>query len=189
MIDAANQSETRRCRGPCNLDLPLDEFHFGFEKKNDPPFTWRCRKCTNARIERNKKARKDGLKRHVAKTNKENAKIKKLTATLEASLGAPHPAELTEKLFDRWGGLDSFVDQIWNEYNMIPPGKQARMKVLETIIRLTVQNADMGGAKKPMELMTTEEVIAERDRMIAIAALNMQPRIDNQEVIEGEICG
>jgi hypothetical protein len=55
-----------------------------------------------------------------------------------------------------------------------PVGGAFRTKMLDTVVRLVKDNTAMGGAKKPLELMTEEELEAELRRQVIEAAMQMK---------------
>jgi hypothetical protein len=54
-----------------------------------------------------------------------------------------------------------------------PVGGAFRTKMLESIMRLITANTAMGGAKKPLELMSEEELEGELRRQVLEAAMQI----------------
>jgi hypothetical protein len=138
--------------------------------KSKDGFHARCRKCRNSH---EKKARKK-------KTNKKLAEIEKGAVDLfvaSARIGGaniPHSSELLEVLMEYFGGVRGFANVYLKQFFDAPSGGAFRTKMLETIVRLTSANTALGGAKKPLELMTEEELESELRRKVLEAAMSLR---------------
>ncbi len=69
-----------------------------------------------------------------------------------------------------FGGVRGFANCYMKQFYDAPVGGAFRTKMLEGVMRLVVNNTAMGGAKKPLELMTEEELEVELRRQVLEAA-------------------
>ena len=130
----------------------------------------RCRKC------RNKQGR-------VARKKKQNRKLEEIEKgavdlfVASARIGGaniPHSSELLEVLMEYFGGVRGFANAYLKQYYDAPVGGAFRTKMLDTVVRLVKDNTAMGGSKKPLELMSEEELEAELRRQVLEAAMNIK---------------
>jgi len=158
-------SDLKVCIG-CGASLPATTQFF---HKSKDGFHARCRKC------RNKKERTARKK----KTNKKLEEIERGAVDLfisSARLGGaniPHSSELLEVVMEYFGGVRGFANAYLKQFYDSPVGGAFRTKMLDSILRLVVGNTAMGGAKKPLELMTEEELESELRRQVLDAARTM----------------
>ena len=140
-----------------------------FHKSKDG-FHARCRKCRNQKIRKDRKG----------KRNKKLDEIEKGAVDLfvgAARLGGaniPHSSELLEVLMEYFGGVRGFANAYMKQYYDSPVGGAFRTKMLESLVRLVVGNTAMGGAKKPLELMSEEELESELRRQVMEAAMQIK---------------
>ena len=73
-----------------------------------------------------------------------------------------------------FGGVRGFANVYLKQFFDAPSGGAFRTKMLETIVRLTSANTALGGAKKPLELMTDEELESELRRKVLEAAMSLR---------------
>ena len=140
-----------------------------FHKSKDG-FHARCRKCRN---KREKEARK--LKRNKKLDLIERGAVDLFVASAKiGGANIPHSSELLEVLMDYFGGVRGFANAFLKQYFDSPIGGAFRTKMLDSVMRLVVGNTAMGGAKKPLELMSEEELEAELRRQVLEAAMSMQ---------------
>lgn len=78
----------------------------------------------------------------------------------------PHTAELLESIMHYFGGANGFASMLLKQYFESPPGSRIRTSVLEMIVRLASKNTEQGGAKKPIQLYSEEELEQEIDNRI-----------------------
>lgn len=155
----------------CGVSYPqtTENFH-----KAKDGFHARCRKCRNKKIRGDRKT----------KRNRKLEEIEKGAVDLfvaSARIGGasiPHSSELLEVLMDYFGGVRGFANAYMKQFYDAPVGGAFRTKMLDSVVRLVVGNTAMGGAKKPLELMTDEELEAELRRQVMEAAVNMQRVVD-----------
>lgn len=110
-------------------------------------------------------------KRELAETQRRLLNSEQLLFSALGRSGAPHTAELTERLYDKFGGPDGFANAVYDHFLQTEAGSMTRSRVLEMVVRLTQENTKAGGAKKPLELMTEEELQAECDQLVRRAAM------------------
>lgn len=155
--------DSRAC-SKCGKKYPLTE-EFWHRSKGD--FHTRCRKCRN-------KKQKDG---RTIRAQKKLAEIERgavdtfIAAARVGGTNVPHSAELLEVAMKYFGGVEGFVTAFMKQFYDAPAGGAFRTKQLDSILRLITQNTAMGGAKKPLELMTEEELEAQYRRDVLAAAM------------------
>lgn len=130
----------------------------------------RCRMCRNKRIRQGR-----GQKRNKKLDEIERGAVKHFVSA--ARIGGahiPHSAELLEILMEYFGGVRGFANAYMKQFYDAPVGGAFRTKMLDSIVRLVTTNTAMGGAKKPLDLMTEEELEAELRRQVVEAAMQMK---------------
>jgi hypothetical protein len=151
----------------CGVSYPATVANF---HKSKDGLHSRCRQC------RNKQERQKNKK----KRNGKLAEIEKGAVDLfisSARLGGaniPHSSELLEVLMEYFGGVRGFANAYMKQYYDSPVGGAFRTKMLDSVVRLVVGNTAMGGAKKPLELMSEDELEAELRRQVLEAAMTMR---------------
>ena len=151
----------------CGQTFPATVTYF---HKSKDGFHARCRKCRNQKIRKDRKG----------KRNKKLDEIEKGAVDLfvgAARLGGaniPHSSELLEVLMEYFGGVRGFANAYMKQYYDSPVGGAFRTKMLESLVRLVVGNTAMGGAKKPLELMSEEELESELRRQVMEAAMQIK---------------
>ena len=156
-------SALRVCIG-CQQSLPADSKHF---HKSKDGFHARCRKCRN-RLERGKRQKKRNKKLDEIERGAVDLFV---TAARIGGANIPHSSELLEVLMEYFGGVRGFSNAFLKQYYDSPVGGAFRTKMLDSVLRLVVGNTAMGGAKKPLELMSEEELEAELRRQVLEAAM------------------
>lgn len=158
--------ELKVCIG-CKQTLPGTTQYF---HKSKDGLHARCRTC------RNKKVRGERKKKRNKKLDEiEHGAVKHFVAA--ARIGGahiPHSAELLEIVMEYFGGVRGFANAYMKQYYDAPVGGAFRTKMLDSIVRLVTTNTAMGGAKKPLDLMTEEELEAELRRQVIEAAMQMK---------------
>lgn len=151
-----------------------------FWHKSKDGFHARCRQCRNKQVKADRQT----------KTQKKLAEIERGAVDLflaSARIGGaniPHSSELLECMMKYFGGVEGFSRAFMKQFFDAPAGGAFRTKQLDAILRLIVNNTAMGGAKKPLELMTEEELEAQYRRDVLAAALAIkvngkQARLEN----------
>lgn len=85
----------------------------------------------------------------------------------------PHSSELLEVLMEYCGGVRGFANIYMKQFYDAAPGGAFRTKMLDTLVRLTSANTAMGGAKKPLELWSEEELEDELKQRLLEAAVTI----------------
>lgn len=147
----------------CKKSFPATEKHF--HKAKDGLHA-RCRKCRS----------KHERERRQVKVQKKLDHLEKGAVDLflaSARIGGanvPHSSELVECVMEYFGGVRGFSNAFMKQFYDSPSGGAFRTKMLDTMVRLVSQNTAMGGAKKPLELWTEDELEGElRQRLIETA--------------------
>lgn len=165
-------AEYRACV-KCGVTYALTPEYF---HKSKDGFHARCRKC------RNKQVKADRL----TKSQKKLVEIEKgavdlfIAASRVGGTNIPHSSELLECMMKYFGGVEGFSRAFMKQFFDSPAGGAFRTKQLDSLLRLIVNNTAMGGAKKPLELMTEEELEAQYRRDLLEAAMNM--KVDGKQV-------
>ncbi len=160
-------SEPEKVCIQCGLAWPANTTHF---HKSKDGFHARCRKCRNKKIRTDRKG-----KRNTKLDEIEKGAVKHFVAAARVG-GAriPHSSELLEVLMEYFGGVRGFANLFMKQFYDAPVGGAFRTKMLEGVVRLVTTNTAMGGAKKPLELMSEEELEAELRRQVIEAAMTMK---------------
>ena len=149
--------DTRTC-AVCGKDKPLSQDHFRWRVQDGKGyFTAECLDCIA-------KAKKQSRLRAKAKRKAALDKIEATgvdlfcATTVKGGSNIPHTAELVERVFQYFGGVGGFSAVLVKQYFDAQPGGSARNRLLETMCRLVTKNVDSGGAKKPLQLWSEEEL-------------------------------
>lgn len=148
----------------CGGIFPRSPEYF-VRKKGSKALREICRKC-NQKIRHKKKL--DAIEKTAISTF-----CKKAT---RGGSNVPHTAELLEGMLNMFGGVNGFASMCLKQYFDCPPGSRGRSQMLDMVVKLTGKNVEHGGAKKPLDLYTEEEIEAE-----------IQQRIDQTLAVEGYI--
>lgn len=160
----------------CGRSLPATTANF---HKSKDGLHSHCRRCRNKKFRTERKT----------KRNKKLEEIERGAVDLfvsSARIGGaniPHSSELLEVLMEYFGGVRGFANAYLKQLYDAPAGGAFRTKMLDSVVRLIVGNTAMGGAKKPLELMSEEELEAELRRQVLEAAVSLQ----KVEVVDGEV--
>jgi len=138
--------------------------------KSKDGFHARCRKCRNAH---EKKVRNGKRNRKLDEIERGAVDLFIASSRLGGA-NIPHSSELLEVLMRYFGGTDGFAGAFMKQFFDAPAGGAFRTKQLDSVMRLIVNNTAMGGSKKPLDLMTEEELEAQYRRDVLAAALSMQ---------------
>jgi hypothetical protein len=160
---------TKRTCSICGKEHPLDREHYRWrEQDGNGYFTAECRECIS-------KAKKVSRLRAQAKRKSSLDKIEQAGVDIfvkmatPAGSNIPHTAELVERVFQYFGGVGGFGAVLVKQYWDSPPGGTARNRLLETMCRLVTKNVESGGAKKPLQLWSEEELETELNQRLAEA--------------------
>jgi hypothetical protein len=114
-----------------------------------------CRPCKQQVRTRNKLAKMERL-----------ALEHFLTKASKGGNDIPHSAEMLEGVVSLFGGAHGLASAMLKQYYDAAPGGRIRSQMLEMITRLTLKNTELGGAKKPLELYTQEELEEEMAKTV-----------------------
>lgn len=157
----------------CGVTFPATNRYW---HKSKDGFHARCRNCRNKREKESRKR-----KRNKKLDQMERGAVDLFVAA--ARLGGaniPHSSELLETIMEYFGGVRGFANAYMKQYYDSPIGGAFRTKMLDSVVRLVTTNTAMGGAKKPLELMSEEELESELRRQVMEAAVSMK----NFEVVD-----
>ena len=159
----------------CGTSYPATKANF---HKSKDGFHARCRKCRN-KVERQKRQKKQNSK--LAEIERGAVDLF-IASSRIGGANIPHSSELLEVLMEYFGGVRGFANAFLKQFYDSPVGGAFRTKMLDSVVRLVVGNTAMGGAKKPLELMSEEELEAELRRQVIEAAMNMQ-RVETVDAV------
>jgi hypothetical protein len=151
--------QTRQCDN-CKQVKPLNKKHFPRLKGTQHNFQWVCRPC---KTKIKQQAKMEGLERAAIGTY--------LSRTVSGGSNIPHTAELLEGIMHYFGGANGFASLVMKQYFESAPGSRMRNSLLEMVVRLASKNTEQGGAKKPIDLYSEEELEAEIDKRLRQAVL------------------
>lgn len=159
-------SEYKACV-ECGTSYPATPANF---HKSKDGLHAKCRKC------RNKNARGSRKKKRNRKLEEiERGAVDLFTAAARiGGANIPHSSELLEVIMEYFGGVRGFSNVFMKQFFDAPVGGAFRTKMLDSVVRLVVGNTAMGGAKKPLELMSEEELEAELRRQVLEAAMSLK---------------
>lgn len=150
---------TRQCE-TCGKVYPLTRKNFAGLPGTQNAYQVNCRKC---RAEMKRKKALEQLEGRAV-----SSFIKR---TVSGGSNIPHTAELLESMMHYFGGANGFASMVMKQYFESAPGGRIRNSILEMMVRLTAKNAEMGGAKKPIQLYSEEELEAEINKRLEQAVL------------------
>lgn len=162
-------AEIRKC-SICGEEKPLTREYFR-SNGSDKPFRYECKACEKTKndLQKHDAKRQEILDKRV-ETAKRAVLMESLSALTRSAKTAPHPVELIELLSAGFGGLDGYANEWHAHFRMTEPGGPQRTRLLQDFARLVVNNAAMGGAQKPLDYYTEEELEKElQERMQSIA--------------------
>jgi hypothetical protein len=151
----------------CGLSWPATTTYY---HKSKDGFHARCRKCRNSKLRGERKKKSNSKLDEI-----EKGAVKLFVAS--ARLGGaniPHSSELLEVLMEYFGGVRGFANAYMKQYFDAPVGGAFRTKMLDSMVRLVTNNTAMGGAKKPLDLMSEDELEAELRRQVMEAAMQIK---------------
>mgnify|MGYP001312510817 CR=1 FL=1 len=158
----------------CGERLPLNKEFFEPSQKGEGMFVFVCNACKDRKQAREdmQKIEDDAMER-----------LRKMAKT--GGPKVPHTAEMVESLMGVFGGVQGFSALAMKQYLDAPAGGRIRQSVLEMVTRIATKNTEFGGSKKPVELMTEEELehAIELRLQNAIAISGGQ----NGQVVEGTV--
>jgi hypothetical protein len=151
--------ESRQC-DVCSKVYDLTPKFFPRVPGTQQAYQTTCRKCKKA-IARRKKL--DGI---------ETAAVDSfVTRVVSGGVNVPHTAELLESLMNYFGGVNGFASMAMKQYWDSPPGSRMRSGLLEMVVKLASKNTEQGGARKPIQLYSEDELEEEINKRLEHAVL------------------
>ena len=156
----ATQSQALRTCQICDKRKPETKSYFSVQLGNTGTLGWECLDCVRA------------AQQKAAMAELEHRSVAAFLAAPAASNGVnvPHTAELLEGMMRYFGGVSGFSSVLMKQYWDSPPGGRMRNGILEMVVRLAAKNTEQGGARKPMNLYSEEEIENEIKTRIDVAA-------------------
>lgn len=146
--------EVERICNECGKSYPWTKVFFPAKKGHTTALQLVCRRC--------KKQKKVRLKLQNMEAKAIDAFVVKSTKG-GSNNNIPHSAEMLEAYLKYFGGLDGLASACVKQFYDTPPGSRGRQSILEMITKLAVSNTQAGGAKKPVNLYSEEELLDELD--------------------------
>jgi hypothetical protein len=159
----------------CQSELPVTAYYFDRDAQEPSGFRKTCKVCR-----KNKEKRVKDLEISAAVEQFDKMALNMLAKASSVRGGAniPHVAECFEQLMYLAGGASGFAQHVWYTFLSAPPGSQQRVKILTLMKDFAVKTTDSGAAKKPLDMMTEEELKIELDRREARILKVAQGTID-----------
>jgi hypothetical protein len=152
-------AESRQC-DTCKRVMPLEKKYFPHIRGGTISFQATCRKC-KVKLKREKElARIEG-----------QAVDSFIGRAVRGGSNIPHTAEMLESLMHYFGGANGFASLAMKQYFESPPGGRMRNSILEMIVRLAAKNTEQGGARKPIQLYSEDELEQEINKRLEQAVL------------------
>ena len=149
----------RQCE-ECQKALPLTMKYFPRVAGTQDTFQFVCKSC---KAEKKKKARLQQIEATAVTAFTERATV--------GGSNIPHTAELLEGIMNYFGGANGFASLLMKQYFESPPGGRIRNQIIEAVIRLASKNTEQGGARKPVSLLSEEELENEINKRLEQAVL------------------
>lgn len=172
----------KKCKGPCAIIVEFEraaEF-FDADKNLKSGFKSICKACrAEQRVMRESS---DALRRldHI-----DDAVLNRLANARMGGPNVPHSADLLERVYSLIGGVNGMAALLMKTYITAKPGSPTQQKILGQIITLTQKVTDSGHAKKPIDLLTDDEVDAEIERLLRMKRLPPQSSLSLRILPEG----
>lgn len=151
--------QTRQCDN-CKQVKPLTTKHFPRVVGTQHNYQWVCRPC---KVKVKQQAQMERMERNAIGTY--------LSRTVSGGSNIPHTAELLEGIMHYFGGANGFASLVMKQYFESAPGSRMRNSLLEMVVRLASKNTEQGGAKKPIDLYSEEELEQEIDKRLRQAVM------------------
>lgn len=164
----------------CGESFPLSNDNF--RRRKDGQWDSRCLVC------RSKKNRGKRAKEKAKDTTdiEKGALSSFIKAAHTGGANIPHSSELLERVMEYFGGTNGFAALMVKQYFDAPPGGAHRTKLLEGIVRLVTKNTELGGAKKPLDQWSDEELESELDDRLKQIAVSIEGRFLNVQIAPPE---
>jgi hypothetical protein len=153
------KASTRQC-DTCGKVHDLTPKHFPRVPGTQTAFQATCKRCKKVIARKKKLDRMEG-----------SAVDTFIGRVISGGNNVPHTAELLESIMHYFGGVNGFASMAMKQYWDSPPGSRMRSSLLEMVVRLASKNTEQGGARKPIQLYTEDELETEIDKRLEQAVL------------------
>jgi hypothetical protein len=168
--------EERHCT-ICQKPFPATaEF---FHRKQGGDLRGECKACRNKKGQDEASKEKDDRLDDIEKGAVEHF----IVAARRGGGNVPHTRELLETGMEYFGGVRGFMNIFMKNLYDAPSGGAYRTKMLMAWLGLVTANTSLGGATKPLEAMTEEELEAEIRRTMKLEMANLAKGL----VVEGQV--
>lgn len=152
-------TETERVCEICKLLKPIKSFPRVVGTQSN--YQTKCKSC---KVKARNQLKLDRLEGEAVRTY--------LTKASDGGSNIPHTAELLEGIMNYFGGANGFASLVMKQYFESKPGSRMRNSLLEMVVRLASKNTEQGGARKPVSLLTDDELEAEINSRLELAVQN-----------------
>lgn len=160
----------KRCDGTCGIfcEVADAERYFDRDSQSKDGFKKICKACRSEQAALHESA--DALKQlqHI-----DRSILRRLANARPGGPNVPHSADLLERIYTIIGGANGMAALLMKTFMQAAPGSPTQQKILAQIMALTHQNTEVGGAKKPVDLLSDEEVDAEIERLLKAKSVPM----------------
>lgn len=153
------QISSRQCE-KCSKVFDLTPKYFPRVPGTQNTFQLVCKKCKKEIARRKKLDKIEGA-----------AVDDFVSRVISGGANVPHTAELLESLMNFFGGVNGFAGMAMKQYWDSPPGSRGRSAILEMVVRLAGKNTEQGGARKPIQLYSEDELEQEINKRLENAVL------------------
>lgn len=160
MDDLIPQAPTSRQCDSCGNVYELTPKYFPRLPGTQATFQATCKKCKK---EKKRRKKLDSLEGKAV-----DAFVGRV---ISGGASVPHTAELLESLMNYFGGVNGFASMAMKQYWDSDPGSRMRSSMLEMVVRLATKNTEQGGARKPIQLYTEDELEKEINKRLEQAVL------------------
>lgn len=145
--------ETKLC-STCQMNLPRTASYYDRDNHSPDGYRAMCKQC------RAEKSREDELREISERVERlDEATARVLDVILSDNYTPlPHVGEVYQSLIGVFGGAQGYAQHFMANYLMAKPGSSTRQKQLDTILRMSMKATELGAAKKPLEMMSEEEL-------------------------------
>ena len=144
----------------CQSELPVTAYYFDRDQQEPSGFRKTCKVCR-----KNKEKRVNDLEIAAAVEQFDKLALRTLEkAIIGGGANIPHVAEVFEQIMQLAGGASGYARTLWLTFLSSPPGSNQRVKLLSLMKDFGVKTTETGAAKKPLDMMTEEELKIELDR-------------------------
>lgn len=156
-------AELKRCEGVCGRICEMTDAaqFFDVDQRNKDGFKMLCKACRSEQGVLQESAAAMKQLEHIDK-----AILRRLANARPGGPNVPHSADLLERIYTIIGGANGMATLLMKTFLQAAPGSPTQQKILAQIMALTHQNTEVGGAKKPVDMLTDEELDAEIDRLV-----------------------